>query len=90
MKNCESVWYRYVLGIQGSELPNRSLPRIAVLNLEGNVALEGPLNMRNCREAIDEAFRDTETVLLNINSFGGSGAQPNLLNMYINEKSARQ
>ena len=61
-----------------------------MINLIGNIGITGPLNIHSCREVIDEAFLDTEAVILNINSFGGSPAQSDLINTYIKEKSARQ
>ena len=76
-------------GNQEFDLQNKSLPKISVINLHGNVGCAGPLNIHNCRDVIDEAFLDTETVILNINSFGGSVVQSDLINMYIKEKSAR-
>ena len=66
------------------------MPKVSVINLMGNIGITGPLSIHSCREVIDEAFLDAEAVILNINSFGGSPTQSDLINTYIKEKSARK
>ena len=59
-------------------------PRVSVINLQGSVGCAGPLNIHSCREVINEAFQgNVKTVILNINSVGGSLTQSDLINTYI-------
>ena len=66
-------------------------PLVCVINMQGYIGSRGPISMQCYREVIDEAFQneDLQEVILNVNSWGGSLIQADLISSYIKEKSVR-
>ena len=66
-------------------------PFVCLINMQGYICPAGPISMQCYREVIDEAFEheNLEEVLLNINSWGGSLIQADLITTYIKEKSVK-
>ena len=77
---------------QSQSLPKKTLPSVCVINLQGFISATGPINIQTYREVIDEAFKieNLEAVILNVNSWGGSLIQADLVHSYVKEKSARR
>jgi len=74
-------------------------PTVAVINLTGTIMTGGPglggkppINLENTRKMIDSAFkqRRLKSVLLSINSPGGSPVQSDLVSTYIKDKAAKK
>ena len=66
-------------------------PFVCVINMQGYICPAGPISMQCYREVIDEAFEheNLEEVILNVNSWGGSLIQADLITTYIKEKSVK-
>ena len=66
-------------------------PCVCVINMQGFICQTGPISMQCYREVIDEAFEheNLEEVILNVNSWGGSLIQTDLITTYIREKSIK-
>ena len=76
---------------QSQSILKKTLPSVCVINLQGFISATGPINIQTYREVIDEAFKieNLDAVILNVNSWGGSLIQADLVHSYVKEKSSR-
>ena len=73
------------------EIPVAKKPLVCVINMQGSIRSAGPINIQCYREVIDEAFQkeNLQEVILNVNSWGGSLIQADLISSYIQQKSEK-
>ena len=80
--------------------PSSRLPTVSILDLHGTILADNgragfgsqPINLDSMKKKIDLAFwpKNLKTVILNINSPGGSPVQSDLVSSYIKEKAAEK